>query len=36
MEGRTWVRGSAKERRGESGNRLLSTKDPEADAMLST
>ena len=36
MEGRTWIRGSGKDRRGESGSRLLPTKDPEGDTMLST
>ena len=35
MEGRTWVRASAKDRKGQSGTRLITTKDPE-DTMLST
>lgn len=36
MEGRTWVRGSAKDRKGQSGTRPIITQDPEAEPMLST
>jgi hypothetical protein len=35
MEGRIWQRGSSKGRRGQSGNRVLPTTDPESDPMLS-
>ena len=36
MEGRQWQRGSSKGRRGASGQRGLTTTDPEEDTMMST